>query len=163
DEGLERVVEDLVHACAPWLATGSVLLDLDVCNLRCPHDIPDANGVGGTCEPHPAVPSAHCLDQARAGQQGDDLEHVLRRDLQTVRKLRHLDEAGVRPGAIDQDTYGVAGGFGQTHRYRCLERAWIGSTYCMTGLQKRGCGIGHVNLTGGNWGVGSARGRLVLL
>ena len=81
------------------------------------------------------------------------------------RTLHHAQQKWLpyRPGAIDQDTDGVAGGFGQTHRYRCLERAWIGSTYCMTGLQKRGCGIGHVNLTGGNWGVGSARGRLVLL
>ena len=116
-KALERVVEDLIHAARRLrprpLAPSSISTCVtSVARTTSPMRIALAGRASRTPPLRPRTASI----RLRACQQVDDLEDVLRRDLQALRELRHLDQAVVRACAVDQDADGVAGGFGQTHR-----------------------------------------------
>src|SRR5262249_26459106 len=66
--------------------------------------------------------AAHGFDEAGPGQQIDDLEHVLLRDLQPLRELRNLDQLIAGARAVDQDPDRVVGGLGEPHARRASRR-----------------------------------------
>jgi hypothetical protein len=119
DEGFEGGVENAVHATAAARTGWRAFLDFHMRDFGRAHHVADADRLWRTREFHPAVAATHRFDQFRLGQQVDDLEDVLWRNLEPCGERGNLDEPIVCARAVDQNADGMARRLGQAHRTIC--------------------------------------------